>query len=70
MPELYGEYEGEADEQYVACIVCGKVIDLYEPHPMFREESVSELGDVQARTYHFCSEECLQKWKHERDSGE
>ncbi|WP_435181615.1 DUF7576 family protein [Halorussus sp. AFM4] len=70
MPELYGEYEGEAESQYVGCVVCGKTIDLFEPHPMFREESVSEVGDVVARTYHFCSEDCIEQWKAERDSGE
>jgi hypothetical protein len=30
---------------------------------MFREEDVSEVGDVVARTYHFCSDDCLERWK-------
>ena len=70
MPKLYGEYDEDADAQFVSCVVCGKTLDLHESHPMFREESVSEVGDVQARTYHFCSDDCLQQWEHERNSGE
>jgi hypothetical protein len=70
MPEIYGEYEGEAESQYVGCVVCGKIVDVNEPHPIFREEDVSEVGDVVARTYHFCSDSYLQTWKRERDPGE
>ncbi|WP_276302394.1 DUF7576 family protein [Halorussus lipolyticus] len=70
MPELYGEFEGEADAQFVACVVCGTTLDLFESHPMFRDEDVSEVGEVVARTYHFCSDDCLQQWRRGRDSGE
>ncbi|USZ69799.1 hypothetical protein NGM10_17030 (plasmid) [Halorussus salilacus] len=70
MPELYGEYEGDAESQYVGCLNCGDAVDLFEPHPMFRDESVSEVGDVTARTYHFCSDGCLQTWKKKREYGE
>lgn len=70
MPELYGEYEGDAEVQFAGCVVCGTNLDLFEPHPMFREESVSEVGDVSARTYHFCGDDCLQRWRRKRDSGE
>jgi hypothetical protein len=70
MPERYGEYEGDAESQYAACVACGKILNLFESHPMFREESVSEVGDVVARTYHFCSDDCIQQWKRGRDSGQ
>ncbi|MFC4451661.1 DUF7576 family protein [Halorussus aquaticus] len=70
MPEIYGEYEGDAETQYVACVVCGDLLDLFDPHPMFRDEDVSEVGDVVARTYHFCSDDCRQRWRRERDAGE
>lgn len=70
MPELYGEYDGDADSQFAACIDCGKTIDLFESHPMFRDEDISEVGEVVARTYHFCSDDCLQGWRRARDSGE
>ena len=65
MPEKFGVYEGESDSQYVGCIVCSNAVDLFEPHSMFREDEVSELGDVSTRTYHFCSEDCLETWKRE-----
>ncbi|WP_135854203.1 DUF7576 family protein [Halorussus salinus] len=70
MPEVYGEYDGDSDVQYAACIVCGKTLDLFDQHPMFEEETVSEVGDVVVRTYHFCSDDCRQKWKRQRDTGE
>lgn len=70
MPELYGKYEGDAEVQFAGCVVCGKNLDLFEPHPMFREESISEVGEVAAQTYHFCSDDCLQQWWSERDPGE
>ncbi|WP_132058688.1 DUF7576 family protein [Halorussus amylolyticus] len=65
MSERYGVYEGEADSQYVGCVTCEESIDLFEPHPMFRDDAVSEFGDLIARTYHFCSDDCLEAWKRE-----
>jgi hypothetical protein len=70
MPQIYGEFEGEADVQYVACVGCGDLVDVFESHPMFREEDVSEVGDVVARTYHFCSDDCLERWKRQHNFGE
>jgi hypothetical protein len=70
MPEVYGEYHGDANVQYAGCVECGTTIDLFEPHPMYEEENVSEVGDVAVRTYHFCSDDCLQQWKRQRDTGE
>ncbi|MFC7078800.1 DUF7576 family protein [Halorussus caseinilyticus] len=70
MPELYGEYEGDAEVQFVGCVACGKMLDIFDTHPMFREEDISEVGEVVARTYHFCSDDCIQQWKRERDTGE
>ena len=70
MPEMYGEFEGEADSQFVACVDCGDLVDIFESHPMFCEEDVSEVGDIIARTYHFCSSDCLERWKRQRDIGE
>jgi hypothetical protein len=59
MPELYGVFDGESDSQYAACVGCGELTDLFEPHPMFREDGVTEVGDATARTHHFRSDDCL-----------
>ena len=67
---MYGEFEGEADSQYVACVVCGTLVDVFESRPTFREEDVSTVGDVVARTEHFCRDDCLGRWKRQRDVGE
>ncbi|WP_134671521.1 DUF7576 family protein [Halorussus marinus] len=70
MPELYGAFDGEADSQYAACVGCGELTDLFEAHPMFREDAVNEFGDVTATTYHFCSDGCLDSWLRQRNTGE
>ena len=70
MPEIYGAYEGEADTQYAGCVVCGTTLDLLATHPMLRDETVSEVGEVVAQTYHFCSDDCLERWQSEHDARE
>jgi len=70
MPRVHGEFEGAADSQYAACVGCGELTDLFEAHPMFREDGVTEVGDVSARTYHFCSDNCLDDWLRERNFAE
>lgn len=71
MPEEYGTYDdADAGTQYVACIVCGDVIDLNEPHPMFVERGENAVGDAETTVYHFSSGDCLQRWKRQRDAGE
>lgn len=66
MPKFYGEYDDEAETQFVGCINCEGLVDLREAHPMYREEDVSEVGDVMATTYHFCSDDCLDTWAVEK----
>lgn len=62
MLETFGVSEGESDSQHVGGLVCGNAVDPFEPHPMFRDDEWSELGDVSTRTSHFCSEDCLETW--------
>ena len=70
MTERFGISDGNADVQFVDCHTCEETIDLSEPHPMYETGRQNEFDDYVTRTLHFCSSDCLDAWKGEREFRE